>query len=749
MARIVLAQTSFAAGELSPRVMGRTDMDRYAYGLKRCRNALPVLHGGVKRRPGSMWVADALSDTAGASVLIGFVQGRTAAWVCEFGNGTVRIRDTEGAIVATLPTPYTSAQLVELDWVQSDSSLWLFHPQVPIYRIERLPDGVWAIGAAAFTTEPFAEIGIRPAAGGSISNWLTVGATGTALLGLGSPPFLPSDVGRAIVQGPGIAVITTYTSTTIVDYVLQRPFLSGVITSGEWLLEGSPHTTCTPSAVGPVGAIITLTLTAAGWRAGDVGSMVRINGGLCVITSYTSTTVVNARVLRELTATVGAPSLSWTLEQKAWSAANGYPRTGTIYQQRLIAAGTAKYPRTVWGSRSGELLDFERWTNDSDSFAFTIDSDDATAITYITAAQQLAVLTESGEYSMRGGVEKPITPTNVQVKLESTHGCAQVRPVQINRETLFVQRAGRKVRAFGYRYDFDGFSAPDVTALAEHITYSGITQMTWGQEPEQVLWAVRADGKLASCTVDRDQQPSVLAWALHETDGVVEAITSVPRNDEDSIWLIVRRTVGGVQQRFIERLESALEAMHPNDPDPDDGSPRPVYGATVDCALLFDNPAGATSFSVPHLIGKTVHIVADGSVMPSQPVSPAGMVTIERPGRRVLIGLPFETRITLLTPEVQGAMGSAQGQAARTGEMFVRVLDTIGAEVQNNQGNREPVPFRRFGPAVLDQPPKPYTGGVRVNLLGWERGESEVSVYQPQPLPLFVLSVVRTHQSAS
>lgn len=34
MSRVVLAQTSFTAGELSPRIMGRTDMDRYAYGLK-------------------------------------------------------------------------------------------------------------------------------------------------------------------------------------------------------------------------------------------------------------------------------------------------------------------------------------------------------------------------------------------------------------------------------------------------------------------------------------------------------------------------------------------------------------------------------------------------------------------------------------------------------------------------------------------------------------------------------------------
>jgi hypothetical protein len=741
--KVVLPQTSFTGGELSPRVLGRTDLDRYLTGLKRCRNAHPVLHGGFKRRAGFRYIQAAVSATANASILVPFVQGRDLAWMLEFGNNTIRVFNSDLTFSGvTLTSPYTSAQLARLDWAQSDSTLWLFHPDVPVQRLQRLGTGTWIIAAAPFTQQPFDETGFVPAVAGTLSA-ATVG-TGRTLT-TPSATFLTTDVGRGVIFDAGLAVITAWSSTTSVTVEITRAFPSVTLPANAWRVDVSPQTSCTPSAKDPVGASITLTLAAAGWRNTDVGSIVRINGGLCRITGYSADTVVNATILREMSGIVASPALAWSLEPPVWSAANGYPRTGTIYQQRLIVAGSAKYPRTVWGSRSGELLDFERWTNDADSFSFTIDSDDATAITYLTATQELAALTESGEYSIRGGVEKPITPTNVRIKLESNHGTAQVRPVQIANEAMFVQRAGRKVRSFGYRYDFDAFRAPDVIALAEHLSTSGITWMTYAQEPEQMLWATRTDGKFISCTIDRDQQPSVIGWALHDTAGAVECVASIPFGDREQVWAIVRRTINGAVVRYLEALDDTLEAWHPSDPDPANGQPRPVYGCTVDAGIVFDNPAGATSFSVPHLAGMEVDIVADGSKMPRQTVGGAGALTLPRAGRRVIIGLPFRSFGTLLTPEFQGAMGSAQGTPARSGELFVRFLDTVGGKVQNNQGNEQVIPVRRLGDPT-DQPVLPFTGAYDIGpLLGWERGDSEISIIQDDPLPQHVLAVIRTH----
>lgn len=735
MARITLSQTAFTGGELSPRVMGRTDMDRYAFGLKKCRNAHPVIHGGFKRRAGTLFAADAAADTAQGSILVPFVQGRALSWMLEFSNLSAKVFNADGSYSGiSLATPYTTAMLATLDWAQSDSTLWLFNPAVAPQRLQRLGSGTWVISPAPFTQLPFYEVGFVAAGTGTLSA-ATVGVGRT--LTDSTAEFLASDVGRAVTFDAGIAVITGYTSTNQVTVEITRAFPSVTLTAGQWTVDSSPQTTCTPSAKDPEGAAITLLLGAAGWRASNVGAIVKINGGVCKITGYTSPTLVDAVIIKELTATVAAPALAWTLEPPIWSATYGYPRSGTIHQQRLICAGNAKFPRTVWGSVLGEPLNFQLGTLDSDACAFTIDGDDATPITYVSAGQDLVVLTESTEYTLRSGVEKPITPTNVRIKPESNHGTAQVRPAQLNRETLFIQRAGRKVRALGYRYDFDAYNSPDIAALAEHITSSGITSIAYAQEPEQILWGVRADGKFVSCTIDRDQQPSVIAWALHDTVGTVDSLAVIPNGDREQVWLIVRRTVNGVSQRYIERMDDTF-APHLSDDSI-------IYGTTTDCSKTFDNPAGATSFSVPHLAGMLVDIVADGSKMPRVTVAADGSVTIPRAGKRVLIGLPFPSYGTLLTPEVQTGFGSAQGQPARTGKTMMRFLDTIGAVIQNNQGNKQIVPFRQFAAGVLDAAPQPFSGLVDISLLGWERGDSEVTVYQEDPLPMHVLSVVRQH----
>ena len=76
-----------------------------------------------------------------------------------------------------------------------------------------------------------------------------------------------------------------------------------------------------------------------------------------------------------------------------------------------------------------------------------------------------------------------------------------------------MQRAKRKIRELAYNFDVDGYTAPDMTILAEHITEGGLTQIAYQQEPNQIVYAVRGDGELAGLTYQREQQ--VTAWHRH------------------------------------------------------------------------------------------------------------------------------------------------------------------------------------------------------------------------------------------
>jgi hypothetical protein len=122
------------------------------------------------------------------------------------------------------------------------------------------------------------------------------------------------------------------------------------------------------------------------------------------------------------------------------------------------AAGSPKFPQTIWGSRTGEYLDFTKGTTDTDAYSFTVASDEINPVGYLASLRNLVAHTYGGELSLQGGVEKAITPTNVRIRPETSHGSRSVRPVTIGKESVFVQRAGRKVRALGYSYSVDGYA---------------------------------------------------------------------------------------------------------------------------------------------------------------------------------------------------------------------------------------------------------------------------------------------------
>ena len=151
---------------------------------------------------------------------------------------------------------------------------------------------------------------------------------------------------------------------------------------------------------------------------------------------------------------------------------------------------------------------------DDDAIIYTIASNQVNAIRFMTATRTLIIGTAGGEFTVSGGgTDSAITPTNILIKKQSNHGSANVDAIAVGNATLFLQRAKRKIRELAYNFDVDGYLAPDMTILAEHITESGITQMTYQQEPNQIVWGVRDDGELIGLTYQREQQ--VTAWHRH------------------------------------------------------------------------------------------------------------------------------------------------------------------------------------------------------------------------------------------
>lgn len=717
MPRVTLMQTNFTAGEVSPRLLGRVDIARYSNGARIIENAYPIVHGGVARRPGTRFVA-AAKHANKAARLIPYVFNKDQAYIIELGDQYLRVYK-DGAQILTgggspyeLATPYTEAMLPDIDFVQGADTMFIAHPQVPIHRLRRLDHADWSLSPAPFVTEPFDEIGHKFAATLTLSSAsVGTGRTFTA----SSPVFLIRDVDRSISYGSGVAKITGFTSASVVTCEIISAFPSTAIPANVWNLDGTPQEFLTPSAKEPLGQLIDLDAPVDTFRTVDVGKFVRIDGGLVEITQYVSPLKVKGIIKQVLDAAISAPPNSWTLEAVLWNADLGYPSTVSLFEQRLIAAGSPGYPQTVWASRIGEYLNFELGTKDDDAFMFTIASDQLNPIRHLGQIKALVALTSGGEFTLTGGVEKPITPTNIQVKNQTVYGCSDVRPCRIGNELYFMQRAGRKLRAMAYKFDSDAYGSPDLSVLGEHATESGIKSMAYQQEPESVMWMVRNDGVMATVTVDRDQD--VIGWARQITDGAFEAVATIPVSDGDEVWALVRRTVGGNTVRYIERFDTDVH---------------------TDSAITGTHPTGVSTWTgLSHLNGREVDIVADGVVMDRATVS-GGQVTIARNAKVVEIGLPYTTTIETLTPELAGGTGSAQGNSMRIAEVTLRFLNTTGAEL-----NGQVIPFRRLGPDVLDAPAPLFTGDHRIEKLGWERGQAMLTIQQKQPLPFHLLAVIK------
>ncbi|HWK72182.1 MAG TPA: hypothetical protein VNS29_15215 [Burkholderiaceae bacterium] len=718
MARVTITQTNFTAGEVSPRCFGRVDVARYQNGAKHLRNCIVNIHGGAERRDGSLFVAGT-KHHAQRSRLIPYVFSTTQAYVLEFGHLYMRVYVQSGGQVMAGPdpyeiaTPYSADMVQELDYTQGADTMFIFHGAVAIHTLRRLAPDNWVLSPAPFTVTPFAEIGDRFGASLTLSDASTgTGRSVTASAGT----FLAGDVGRHITYLSGRAKITAVASATSATAQILAAFPDVAVPADDWILEDSPQTTITPSAKDPVGAAVTLLADADSFRAGDVGKYLRINSGLVLITAVADVQNATGTIKEELSAAVGSPPSAWSLERAVWNDTDGYPCTGAMYEQRLVAAGSPRYPQTVWGSRSGLFFDFTIGTNDDDAFSFSLPSTgQINPIQRMASAKALIPFTYGGEYTMEGGVEKPLSPTNVQAKSPSVYGSGTVKPCRVGNEVLFVQRAGKKLRAMAYRIGADTYSAPDLTVLADHLTQAGIVDMCYQQEPRSILWCVRSDGMLATMTIDRDE--SVIAWTPQGTAGEYESVASIPNADGDEVWAIVKRTAGGQTRRYVERFQPEIYAD------------STILGASV--------PGTDTWSGLDHLEGLTVAARADDVFVGTFEVT-GGQIVLPRAAHAVQIGLPYTVEVTLLRPELQYGEGSAQGNAQRVHEVSLLFMDTIGAKL-----NGDVISFREFGSDLLDVPPAALSGMKRAGLTEWSRGDAEITIAQDEPNPFHLLSVVR------
>lgn len=253
----------------------------------------------------------------------------------------------------------------------------------------------------------------------------------------------------------------------------------------------------------------------------------------------------------------GGSTSIWALG--AWSSEYGYPAEVEYFGDRMFFACTYAQPQTVWASRVGAYSDFGKSSpiQDDDAIAATLNARQLNEIRDLVPLGSLVALTAAGEWRVTGGSDDVITPSSVGFQPQSYRGVSKVQSVVVGNSALFIQDRGTVVRDLAFRFEDDGYDGSDLSIFASHL-FEGHTlvDIAYQQAPNSVVWLVRDDGVLLGLTYVREQE--VVGWHRHDTDGFVENVCVIPENGADVLYLGVRRVIGGVSQRFIERLEPRL-----------------------------------------------------------------------------------------------------------------------------------------------------------------------------------------------
>jgi len=523
MARVAAQLTNFTGGELSPRLDGRTDLTKYSSGCKTLENFIIYPHGAAARRSGTTFVAE-VASSANKTRLIPFEFSTTQTYMLEFSNLKMRVYKDDGsvlegdktisgitqanpAVVTATSHGYSNGDEVVISGVvgmtEVNGKRFLVADKTTNTFELQNKDGT-DINSSAFTAY----------SSGGVSNKVFEITTPYTTAQLFDIKFAQSaDVMYITHPAHEVEKLsrTGHTSWTLTDVDFTGgPFMDANITATT--LNPASHTVGTGVAL--VASAVTGINSGSGFLATDIGRLVNFRDGYGKITGVTDTTNATISIIKDLGSATA--SADWSLG--AFSDTTGHPSCVTFFEQRLVFAGTTNQPQTIFFSKSGDYENMDAniggTVADDDAIIYTIASNQVNAIRFMTATRTLILGTAGGEFTVSGGgTDSAVTPTNILIKKQSNHGAANVDAIAVGNATLFLQRAKRKVRELAYNFDVDGYIAPDMTILAEHVTEGGLTQMSYQQEPNQIIWGVRGDGELIGLTYQREQQ--VTAWHRH------------------------------------------------------------------------------------------------------------------------------------------------------------------------------------------------------------------------------------------
>ena len=737
--------TNFNAGELSPLLFCRNDLEKYISGAKCMENFQVLPQGGIQNRPGTEFIAE-VRDSSRNVRLVPFEFNVEQAYVLEFGDLYVRIRNRDTLLLsAEVSVPYAHTTLRKLRWVQSADVLYLVHPDYPPGRLCRYGENDWRYEVVNFSGGPFLD---------ENATETTITASATT----GTITLTATDAIFDVPEGGMLWQVTHPNQTSILNHVFERGTKPGIVAEpesdtikvkGKWSLKSSggwygtvklkrsfdngetwndfrawtseQNTNIDSEGLEDRDNVL-YKIIMEDWREPESDSVTYKCNVVLTIEKYWihgivkldptngKTNTATGCVIEELGDTKA--TADWA--EGAWNEKNGYPTSICFYQDRLVFAGSRKQPQTVWFSKTGDYHNFEAGTDADEAMVFTLRTNEVNAISWMLPRDEIIIGTQAAEGLLQPvNSDEPLSPDNRRYTEKTAYGSGSLPAILVQDCIVFLQRGGEHFREFSYDYAKDGYMAPDMSILAEHILAGGALEVCFKPLPFPALYFVRTDGQIAGFTYERLQ--NVTAWYRFVTDGSFESVAVVSNLSGDELWAVVRRG----EKRFIERFFQR-ECSSPEE------------SVFLDCAKR-------SASGLEHLEGRTVTAVVDGKTIEHLTVTNG---TVEVPTHtRILVGLPYVSRWESMPLEFMAQTGSSQGIRKKISKVKLVQHHSLGGKAGCGSGTLQNIDQRKtFHP--MDSVPPLQSESFELVIPSRYVDRETLVIEQDAPLPLTILAVV-------
>lgn len=729
-------QRSMAAGELAPALHARADQVKYVTGLRRCRNFLVQRAGGVTNRPGTRFVAPCTTTAIDVFLMRYVSENVGESMLIEVNTTTIHFY-LNGALLQVNPAtidPYGGGVAYVVGDLVTSGGI--------IYYSLAVQTGVAPPGATwyAFVGNTFA---LPTSFGGDLPHWAQSGRTITLTHRLHVPYELIN--GGALTRWIFRPIVTASATAAPTGLAVTPGGGAGALTIG-YVVTAAAAGTYEESL--PSGQVVNVARVGPTPAAPDLLAWTAVPGAAeyyvyCDpagngIYGYIGTAATNAY---RNTGTV--PNFLNTPPQARalFASTDNYPDRSGSFQQRRLFGFTNNAPDGVFASRTGFLRNFgiSQPLADDDAVTFRIAGNNHNPVKHLLALNNLIVATGGGAWIINGsgnGSPVPLTPSSIDADQDTYTGFGNVVPVIVGNAIIYVEKLGRTVFDLQFAQQVQGLGGRDLTIFASHL-FDGhtIAELDYAQNPDSIVWCCRDDGVLLGLTYIREQE--VWGWHRHDSGAACrfEHVCVVPEATGDTVYVITRRTIGGVFKRYIEKLVPRLITTFA------------VDAFFVDAGLSYSGAPVNNVAGLGHLEGQVVAVVGNGAVIFNG--DPAGVgaanftitagtfpVVFPASYSNIHVGLPITAELETLDLDVEGS----EIRDKRKRVAGVRLL--LQDSARSFQVGPDATQLTPLALEAYEAPADQYTGSVELTVTSTFDEYGRVFLQHTNPLPLTVLGIL-------